>query len=105
MIGTIWPKWEGGPSLEQHARQQLAYGDTAPFDDALSGEQAFNCDGNPVTLDQDWAVRAARGIIANFEDRGASFNEAFHPEKINHETRLEIVEVMAAVIREALKQA
>lgn len=94
MARTDWPKWESGPTLEQYAQQQLEGADRSPFDGNPWGE------GQPTEIG-DWATRAARGIIFEFDDRGAAFNEAFHPEKVDADTRAEIIEVMAEIIRRA----
>jgi hypothetical protein len=52
----------------------------------------------------DWAARAARGIIVEYGNRGAEFNDAFHPERVAEDTWIEIIDVMAAIIREAFRQ-
>jgi hypothetical protein len=84
--------------MENHVKQALEFGDNCPFD--VKPENYGTVPSSP-----DWAVRAARGIIAEFDDRGAAFNDAFHPERVDDETRKEIVDVMAAIMREALTQA
>lgn len=96
-----WPKERGGRTLEQHVQDRLRSGQRCPFDapDPEAGEE-------DIVLPEpgDWAVRAARGIIDDFDDRGAAMNEAFHPERVAEEVRIEIVDVMAAIMREALRQ-
>jgi hypothetical protein len=81
--------------------RMLTSGRNVPFDGHFPG------DGEDLVKPEagDWALKAARGIIRDFDDRGASFNEAFHPERVDEETRIEIVDVMAAIMREALRQA
>lgn len=100
MSRQTWPKWNGGPSLQQYAQRMLQSGDDVPFDAHYPvGED------DPLAPDYgDWAVRAARGIIAEYGDRGAEFNDAFHPERVAEDTRIEIIDVMAAIMREALRQ-
>lgn len=96
-----WPKFEGGRTLEQYVQDKLRSGQRCPFD-APDPE----ADSEDIVLPEpgDWAVRASRGIIADFDDRGAEMNEAFHPERVAEEVRIEIVDVMAAIMREALRQ-
>lgn len=96
-----WPKFEGGRTLEQYAQDMLRSGRRCPFD-AFDSE--VEGDDGALPEPGDWALRAARGIIADFDDRGAEMNEAFHPEKVAEEDRIEIVDVMAAIMREALRQ-
>jgi len=78
----------------------LERGDFVPFDAhrPAGADDLVNPDYG------DWAVRAARGIIAEYGDSGPEFNEAFHPERVAEDTRVEIIDVMAAIIREALRQ-
>jgi len=94
-----WPKWEGGRTLERLVDDRLREGRRAPFDGDYPEDE-------DVILPEpgDWAIRAARGIIDDFDDRGAAMNDAFHIEKIDHETRIEIIDVMAAIMREALRR-
>ena len=100
MSRQTWPKWNGGPSLLQYAQWMLEHGDNVPFDPHRPAGE----DDLLVPDYGDWAVRAARGIIAEYSDRGAEFNEAFHPERVAEDTRIEIIDIMAAIIREALRQ-
>lgn len=94
-----WPKSDGSRTLEQYVEDRLRGGSKAPFDADYSGEE------DAILPDPgDWAMRAARAIIDDFDDRAAALNEAFHIEKIEHETRIEIIDVMAAIMREALRQ-
>ncbi|WP_395697798.1 hypothetical protein [Methylocella sp.] len=97
----LWPKVEGGRTLEHYVHDRLRSGRRCPFDapDAEPGN-----DDLVLPEPGDWAVRAARGIIADFNDRGADMNDAFHPERVAEETRIEIVDVMAAIMRETLRQ-
>lgn len=94
-----WPKREGSRTLEQYVADRLNSGMRYPFDAEERGAD------DPILPEPgDWAMRAARGIIDDFDDRGAAMNEAFHPEKIELETRIEIIDVMAAIMREALRR-
>lgn len=98
MATTEWPKWEGGPTLIDYAAQQLGYGDNVPFDEPLAREAA----DSPMATPADWATRAARGIAAQLSEHRPSFNDASHPEKIAQGDLVEIIEVMAAIMRAAL---
>ncbi|MBJ2181750.1 hypothetical protein JC795_26575 [Pseudomonas veronii] len=86
--------------LAKYAASMLASGDRNPFD----APDGWGDSETPPPPPHDWAERAARGIISELDDRGAAMNEAFHPEKIDLETRQEIVAVMAAIMREARRQ-
>ncbi|MBA4203749.1 MAG: hypothetical protein C0457_02055 [Polymorphum sp.] len=100
MTRQKWPKRDGGPTLEQYARRWLAVGQRSPFDAHIP-----QGDADLVLPDHgDWATHAARGIIAEFGDRGAFFKDAFNDERIPEEVRIEIIDVMAALMREALRQ-
>lgn len=95
-MAFIWNHPEG---LEQYAARMLGYGDRIPFD----APDGWGDDETPPPPAADWAERAARGIISALDGRGAAMNEAFHPEKVDEDTRKEIVAVMAAIIRQAAK--
>lgn len=108
MVKPVWPKYEGGPSLEEYARRCLTLSlshEEASFDLPLDDQERGAPDGSYFELEADWAVCAARAIIDELNDRGAAMEEAFHPEKIDQETRVDIVEVMAAIMRESLRLA
>lgn len=95
-------KWDRPEGLEQYAARMLGYGDRNPFD--ASDAWIWRDDQTtPPPAADDWAERAARGIISEFDDRGAAMNEALHPEKVDEDTRKEIIVVMAAIIRQAAK--
>ncbi|MBB4067364.1 hypothetical protein [Gellertiella hungarica] len=100
MARQKWPKTDGGRTLDQYAQDRLRSGQRVPFD-------AHEPEGeDDIVLPEpgDWAMRAARGIIADFDHRGAAMNDAFHPERVPEEVRIEIIDVMAAIMREALRQ-
>jgi hypothetical protein len=75
----------------------LQSSDEVPFD-------AHHPAGGDDPLAPDYGDWAARGIIVEYGDRGAEFNGAFHPERAAEDTRIEIIDVVAAIIREAFRQ-
>lgn len=83
-----------GPSLAQYAFQHLMGGDSVPFDRDLTSDAM----SEPA---EDWAVRAERGLFYELNDRGAVFSRSALSRKIKRTMRQEIVEVMAAIIRQA----
>lgn len=91
-------------ATEQEIRQRLKMGQEYPFDGTDEWWQQ-NQDADPKTeapADKlDWAVRAARGVIADLCDRRAIKNGF---DDIEADTRREIVETMAAIIRFAAEQ-
>ncbi|HGW5540858.1 TPA: hypothetical protein ACNIM8_005944 [Pseudomonas aeruginosa] len=92
--------WDRKESLEQYAERMLSYGDQVPFDAPDSWR--FEDNGEiPAPPPSDWAERAARAIISEFEDRGATMSEAFNPERVDENTRKEIIVVMATIMRQA----
>ncbi|HCE6805169.1 TPA: hypothetical protein NHO84_006006 [Pseudomonas aeruginosa] len=93
--------WGLKESLEEYAARMLGYGDRNPFD--APDAWRWSDSETPPPSAADWAERAARAIICEFDDRGAAMNEAFHPEKVDEDTRKEIIVVMAAIIRQAAK--
>lgn len=96
MPRSVWPQWEGGPTLEEYARQQF---DWTPFDGRLVPEVGHVL---PAGEEGDWAHQAARAIIGELRGRAGDVGHAFHPEQVDEETRVEIIDVMAAIIRESL---
>jgi hypothetical protein len=86
--------------MARYAASMLAAGDRYPFD----APDGWGDSETPPPPAHDWAERAARGIISELDDRGAAMNEAFHPEKVDEDTRKEIIVVMAAIIRQAAKE-
>lgn len=97
-MAFIWDRPEG---LEQYAARMHGYGDRNPFD--APDAWIWRDDETPSPQAADWAERAARGIISEFSDRGAAMEDALHPEKVDEDTRKEIIVVMAAIIRLAAK--
>lgn len=81
------------------AKSDIAHGNAYPFD---APDAWWHGEGRPsnAPAPKDWAHRAARGIIANLEDRQGIKHELAH-EKIDEGTRAEIVAEMAAIIRAA----
>lgn len=68
------------------AKQKLEMGEQCPYED--SGDTP-----SPAT---DWAHAAARGVLADLEDRKGVGNEL---EQIDYEVRNEIVQELAEIIR------
>ncbi|MNR16126.1 hypothetical protein D3C85_1327000 [compost metagenome] len=97
-MAFTWDRTEG---LEQYAARMLGYSDRNPFD--APDAWRWSDDESPPPPAADWAERAARAIISEFDDRGAAMNEALHPEKVDEDTRKEIIVVMAVIIRQAVK--
>lgn len=91
-------------SLSEMAIAALARGDACPFD----ASQAWHKENwhrdpeeNPPPA-EDWAHRAARGIVDELsDDHGTRLEEAFHLERIDEESRCAIIETMTAIIRQA----
>lgn len=76
-------------TLEESARSSLNTGQQYPYD--------ADDEGNARDT-QDWAVRAARGIVADLTDRRGikwGFNG------VDHDARMEIVDTLAEIIRVA----
>lgn len=99
MIRSMWPQSEGGETLKEHALRFLSYGENSPFDGRqieIGGDFIL-----PPEETGDWAMKAARGIIAELEGRGGVYSEAFHPGFVDDESRVEIVDVIAEVMRQA----
>lgn len=75
------------------AANSLARGLNSPYD---APDAWWNEDGNTPPPPKDWAHSAARGVIADLNGRGGIDSVL---EGIDEETRAEIVESIAAVIR------
>lgn len=67
-----------------------------PAERNLKNGQEYPYDGSRPAVD--WAHRAARGIIADFEDRRGIQNGFYD---IDEELKIEIVDVMSETIRAA----
>jgi hypothetical protein len=77
------------------AEYRLEHGAKYPYD----GGSAFcidECPNPPPATD--WAHAAARGVLADLLDR-RGIKWAFEDEEIDHDTRKEIVESLAEIIR------
>jgi hypothetical protein len=82
-------------------REQIRHGNRFPFDAPDAWWEDSGHGSKPKTpKPKDWAHAAARGIIANLQDRGGIKHE-LEIQVIDEDTRKEIVEEMAAVIRAA----
>lgn len=89
------------PTDRSYVHHRLDHGREYPFD----GTDAWwNSDVRPEAPAEplDWAVRAARGIVADLCDRGG-IKHGF--EDIEEDTRRDIIETMAAIIRAAAERS
>jgi hypothetical protein len=84
--------------MSTNAERCLKHGAEYPYD--ASDEWRESEDENPPAA-ADWAHAAARGVIADLSDRGAIDNALGH---IDEETRVEIVQSLAAIIRVAAEK-
>lgn len=82
-----------------------------PFDASQAWQDAFyKFDGTdhpaPVPPQaEDWAHRAARGIVAELrDDYGCDLEVAFSRERVGEDGRKNIVNTMAAIIRQAWRE-
>lgn len=80
----------------------LSFGDRFPYDAGEDFWRGFNPADTTPPLPTDWAHRAARGIIANLDDQ-KSISLAHRD--IDHETRAELVQAVAEIIRTAARTA
>jgi hypothetical protein len=93
-------------TLQERVADALKRADRIPYDtsDAWYDVAAWleeEEESNPPQA-SDWAHRAARGIIEELsDDRGAALETAFHRERVPEEVRVELVTVIAEVIRQA----
>ena len=93
-------------TLQERVADALKRADRIPYDtsDAWYDVAAWleeEQDTNPPPA-IDWAHRAARGIVEELsDDRGAALETAFHRERVPEDVRVELVTVIAEVIRQA----
>lgn len=78
------------------AKGDIKHGNEFPFD---ASDEWWDGDAKNPPKPKDWAHSAAGGILANLQDRGGIKHELQHS-NIDEETRKEIVDQMAAIIRE-----
>lgn len=83
-----------------NAKQNLEHGSQYPFDAPYSWWE----DGleEHLPMSGDWAVIAARGVIADLQDR-RDIKQTLSIHRIDDDVRAEIIQTLAAIIREALK--
>ena len=81
------------------ARQSLHSGEHYPFDAPDEWIEMYSASRLPPEA-KDYAHRAARGIVANLMDRRGVKN-GFN--RIDEDMRIDIVEDIAAIVREAVK--
>lgn len=70
----------------------LLRGDKSPYD----------CDGEESLPPKDWAHRAARGVIANLEDRSGIGNIL---DDLDLDIKVEVVDALAEIIRDAHRES
>ncbi|MGP8432922.1 hypothetical protein ACT2FY_38530 [Paraburkholderia fungorum] len=94
-------------SLAEMAVTALARGDERPFDASQAWHEE-NWHRDPAASPppaEDWAHRAARGIVKELsDDHGVRLEEAFHLERISEEDRRAIIETMTVIIRQAWRE-
>jgi len=78
---------------QQIAIDTLAHGQEFPYD--ATDEWLESTDDEPFGANAPWNVRAARGVIADLQDR-RTIKWGF--DEVDEETRAEIVESLAAII-------
>lgn len=76
-------------------KQQIRHGNEFPFDET---DAWWDTDGKKPTKPKDWAHAAARGVITSLQDRRGIKHE-LDQSNIDEETRKEIVEEIASIIR------
>lgn len=95
-------------AFTEMAARALRWGDESPFDASQEWHEK-NWDADPKVNPpppQDWAHRAARGIVAELsDDHGAWLEQAFHLERVGEDDRRAIIETMAAIIRRAASES
>ena len=81
-----------------NAQSYISHGNRFPFD--ASNDWWHQTGNEKPPKSKDWAHSAARGVIANLQDRqGIKFELVC--EKIDEDLRVEIIESLAAIIRKA----
>lgn len=80
------------------ARSHIKHGNEFPFD---ASDAWWNDSGEKPPKPGDWSQSAARGVIASLQDRGGIKHELCQ-QNIDEETRREIVEEIASIIRYAV---
>jgi hypothetical protein len=83
------------------SKRRLEYGAKHPYDGGADYWEDLAPTPPPAT---DWAHAAARGVLADLLDR-RGIKWALDDEQIDHETRAEIVQSIAAIIRMARAEA
>jgi hypothetical protein len=82
------------------SKDKIVSGNAYPFD---ATDSWWHDSGNLRPPPTNWAHSAARGIIADLQDR-KGIKSQFTIDVIDEDTRKELVESMAAIIREAQRQ-
>lgn len=81
----------------------LSHGNRYPYDANDHWWKFGKVTGVPATmLTDDWALRAARGIMGNLMDRNV-IGEAVR-NQVDEEVRAEVIETMAGIIRAAKEE-
>lgn len=79
----------------ESSKRVLEHGAQYPYDGGADFWEGRTPTPPPAT---DWAHAAARGVLADLLDR-SGINRALNDEQIDRETRAEIVQSMAEIIR------
>lgn len=82
---------------KKSAKSDISHGNRFPFD---ASNDWWHSSGGKPPKPADWAHAAARGIIKNLQGRQGIKHE-LQEQKIDEETRKEIVETLAEIIRTA----
>jgi len=85
--------------MSTDAKNDIDHGAQFPFD---APDSWWDGDGLNPPAATDWAHAAARGVIANLQDRGGIGNE-LERSKVDEETRVEVVNSLAEIIRAAAR--
>lgn len=82
------------------AKQRLKHGNDFPFD---APDAWWEGDATNPQPPKDWAHAAARGVVADLQDR-RSIKHGLERGNIDENIRTEIVETLAEIIREAANE-
>jgi len=91
-----WSAWLAAVKF-MSAKQTLKHGNDFPLD---APDAWWEGDATNPPPPKDWAHSAARGVIADLQDR-CGIKHGLERGNLDEEIRTEIVEALAAIIREA----
>jgi len=78
-----------------NAKSRLEHGSNFPFD---APDSWWSSEGRKVEMPGDWAVKAARGVIADLRDR-RDIKQPLQIHLIDEDVRAEIIQTLAEIIR------